>query len=352
MKIVLTGGGTAGHIMPHLAMMDDFRKNFKEIVYIGSENGMEKDIMAKQPDIKYYGITTTKFVRKKILKNLLIPFKLLKGIHQSKKILKQENPNVIFSKGGYVSLPVVISAKKLKIPVISHESDLSMGLANRLCKNKAKVICTTFERTAQEVKGKGVWTGSPMRIGLKIDKSTAKQKLNVSTDKPILVITGGSLGSKFINDKIREEIKSITNKYYVIHLCGKGNIDENLKNIKNYKQIDFTLDMGTILSAADIVVSRAGSNTIFELAVMRKPMLLIPLPKGNSRGDQVDNAKYFNSQGYSNFVEENQLKTQSILNYIDQTFAKSSELTSNLNKANIQPGNKKILEIILDNSRM
>ncbi|MBQ7466694.1 MAG: undecaprenyldiphospho-muramoylpentapeptide beta-N-acetylglucosaminyltransferase [Clostridia bacterium] len=352
MKIVLTGGGTAGHIMPHLAMMDDFKKHFKEIVYIGSENGMEKDIIKKQNDIKYYGITTTKFVRKKILRNLLIPFKLLKGIHQSKKILKQEKPNVIFSKGGYVSLPVVISAKKLKIPVIAHESDLKMGLANRLAKNKAKVICTTFERTAKEIKGKGVWTGSPMRKNLQIDKNTAKQKLDINSQKPVLLITGGSLGSQFINKKIREDIQNITKKYYVIHLCGKGNIDENLKNIKNYRQIDFTLNMGTILSAADLVVSRAGSNTIFELAVLKKPMLLIPLPKGNSRGDQVDNAKYFNSQGYVNFVEESQLIDNSILQYIDKTFDNKETLIQSLNKANIQPGNKKILEIILNNSRM
>ena len=351
MKIVLTGGGTAGHIMPHLAMLDDFRKNFNEIVYIGSENGMEKDIIAKQKDIKYYGIITTKFVRKKIFKNLLIPFKLLKGIYQSKKILKQEKPNVIFSKGGYVSLPVVISAKKLKIPVIAHESDLKMGLANRLSKNKAKVICTTFERTAKEIKGKGVWTGSPMRKNLQIDKTTAKQKLNIKSQKPVLLITGGSLGSQFINKKIREEIRNITKKYYVLHLCGKGNIDENLKNINDYQQIDFTLDMGTILSASDIVVSRAGSNTIFELAVMRKPMLLIPLPKGNSRGDQVDNAKYFNSQGYANFVEESQLIDEHILKYIDQTYDNRDKLINTLKKANIQPGNKKILEIILSNSR-
>ncbi len=352
MKIVLTGGGTAGHIMPHLALMDDFRKIYSEIVYIGSENGMEKDIITKQKDIKYYPITTTKFVRKKIFKNLLIPFKLLKGIHQSKKILKKENPNVLFSKGGYVSLPVVIAAKKLKIPVIAHESDLNMGLANKLCKNSAKVICTTFQRTAQSIKNKGVWTGSPMRTNLTIDKTAAKQKLNNDTQKPILLITGGSLGSRFINEKIRAEIKSITAKYFVIHLCGKGNIDESLKNIKDYRQIDFTLDMGTMLSAADIVVSRAGSNTIFELAVMRKPMLLIPLPKGNSRGDQVDNAKYFNNQGYACFVEEDQLSDQSILKYIDKTYDNRLSLIKALDKANIQPGNKKILEIIVNNSRM
>lgn len=352
MKIVLTGGGTAGHIMPHLALLDDLKKIYSDIVYVGSENGMEKDIISKEKDIKYYEITTTKFIRKKFFKNLLIPFRLLKGIYQSKKILKQENPNVLFSKGGYVSLPVVIAAKKLKIPVIAHESDLNLGLANRLSKSSAKIICTTFEKTAECIKNKGVWTGSPMRANLILDKAKARQKLSIDSEKPILVVTGGSLGSKFINQKIHEDIEKITAKYLVIHLCGKGNINEKFKNIKDYRQIDFTLDMGTILSAADIVVSRAGSNTIFELAVMRKPMLLIPLPKGNSRGDQVDNAKYFNAQGYANFVEESQLSDEHISKYIDQTYDNKKTLIHMLNKANIQPGNKKILEIIVNNSRM
>ena len=347
MKILLTGGGTAGHVMPHLALLDDFRKHFDSIIYIGQENGIEKDIIEKEKDIKYFPITTTKFVRKKILKNLLIPIKLIKGINGAKKVIKQEKPNVVFSKGGFVSLPVVIAAKKLKVPVIAHESDLEMGLANKISKPVATVVCTTFEKTANSVKNKGKYTGSPMRKDMFKDKKLSKEKLGITTTKPILVITGGSQGSKAINNKIREELKQITDKFYVIHLTGKNNIDDKI-NIKDYKQIDFTLDMGTILSCADIVVSRAGSNTIFELATLRKPMLLIPLPKGNSRGDQVDNAKYFNSQGYANFVTEEQLEHNALLPYILETYNEKDILINNLNKANIKAGNDELLKVILE----
>jgi len=346
MKIILTGGGTAGHIMPHVALLDSYKKNFDQIVYVGQKEGMEKNIMEKQEGVKYRGITATKLVRKKIFTNLLIPFKLIKAIHESKVIIKEEQPNVIFSKGGFVSLPVCVAAKRYKVPVIAHESDLEMGLANKLSKPYVKVICTSFERTADKYK-KAVWTGSPMRTDMITDKKLAREKLNITTNKPVLVITGGSLGAKFINDKIREEIKDILRDYFVIHLTGKNNVDERLNSLGDYRQIDFTLDMGTILSSADIVISRAGSNTIFELAVMRKPMLLIPLPKGNSRGDQVDNAKYFNAQGYARFVEQDQLATTSLKKYIDETYQDRNNLTNCLEKSGIAPGNDKIMEIIL-----
>jgi len=350
MKILLTGGGTAGHVIPHIAMLDNFKKYFDSIIYVGSHNGIEKDIIQKQ-NLKYYPITTTKFVRRKILKNLSIPFKLIKGINDAKKIIKQEQPNIIFSKGGFVSLPVVIAAKKLKVPVVAHESDLKIGLANKLSKPSATVICTTFERTADSIKNKGLHTGSPMRLDMVKNKQDCLNKLNITTNKPILVITGGSLGAQNINKKVREELYNILKKYYVIHLTGKNNINNNLLSLKDYKQVDFTNDMGTILSCADVVVSRAGSNTIFELAVLKKPMLLIPLPKGNSRGDQEDNAKYFNELGYANFVTEEQLETSSLLSHINQTLKESQMLTNNLKNANIQPGNKKIIEIILKTAK-
>lgn len=348
MKILLTGGGTAGHVMPHIAMLNDYRQHFDKIIYIGQENGIEKEIIEAYPFITYYPIKTTKFIRRKIFANLLIPFKLLQGIHGAKKVIKEEQPNVIFSKGGYVSLPVVIAAKRLKVPVVAHESDLNMGLANRLSKPAATVICTTFERTANSIKNKGRYTGSPVRLDMIKDKAASRQKLGIVTNKPVLVVTGGSQGAKAINKKIREEIKEITDNFYVIHLTGKNNLDHSLDNVKDYKQIEFTTDMGTILSAADVVVSRAGSNTIFELAVLKKPMLLIPLPKGNSRGDQVDNAKYFNSQGYANFVTEDQLEKSPLLPYILQTHKEVPILTATLEKSNIKPGNEELMKTILE----
>ena len=350
MKILLTGGGTAGHVIPHIALMNDFKKNFDDIIYIGSKNGIEKNLIEPYK-IKYYPITTTKFVRRKILTNLCIPFKLFKAISEAKKIIKEESPNVIFSKGGYVSLPVVYAAKMLKVPVVAHESDLNMGLANKLSKSSATVICTTFEKTSKNLKDKGLYTGSPLKKDLFKNKQESLNKLKIKTNKPILVVTGGSLGARAINNKIRSEIREIIKYFYVIHLTGKNNINRSLLNLENYKQIEFTNDMGTILSCADIVVSRAGSNTIFELAALKKPMLLIPLPKGNSRGDQVDNAFYFNSMGYANFVTEEQLETERILPHILNTLKDAQKLKNNLEKANITSGNEKILQAIIKTAK-
>lgn len=351
MKIVLTGGGTAGHVSPHLAILNDLKEYYEEIVYIGSYNGIEKEMLEPYTFVKYHPITTTKLVRDKIFKNMLIPFQLIKGVHESRKILKKEKPNVIFSKGGYVSLPVVIASKRYKIPVVAHESDLKMGLANKLSKRNATIICTTFKQTADDIKKKGIYTGSALKISDNLTQEECKQKLGIITNKPVLVVTGGSLGARFINNRVREEIKLITQKYFVVHLCGKNNIDSNLNKIKDYKQIEFTNEMITYLKSADIVVSRAGSNTIFEIACLKKPMLLIPLPKGNSRGDQVDNAKYFNRNGYANFVSQEQLKYDGLLKHIDRTYKDRYELINNLKNANIQPANRKIVQIILENTK-
>ncbi len=349
MKILLTGGGTAGHVIPHIAMMDDFKKNFDTIIYIGSHDGIENSLIKSRSDVVYYPITTTKLVRGKILTNLFIPFKLVKGVYQAKRIIKNEKPNVVFSKGGFVSLPVVLAAKRLKVPVVAHESDLNMGLANRLSKRSAKVICTTFEKTADSIKNKGVYVGSPLKTDMFKDKQRAKENLGIHTQKPVLVVTGGSLGAKALNKQIRDNLKQLTKTFFVLHITGKNNLDPTLKILTDYKQIEFSNDMGSVLSSADIVVSRAGSNTIFEIAALKKPMLLVPLPKGNSRGDQVDNAKYFNQKGYANFVTEDQLDSISIVTPIMQTYNERGKLIDNLTKANIEPGNKKLLEVIMQN---
>ena len=327
--------------------MNRVEKNLEDFYNNYDEDG--RLVRDKTHTIEF--ITTTKFVRKKLLKNVFIPFQLIKGVRQARKILKKEQPNVIFSKGGYVSLPVVIASRRYKIPVVAHESDLFIGLANKLSKKNASVICTTFEQTANDIRKKGIYTGSPIKRSSLKPREQILNELNIKTNKPILVVTGGSLGSKFINNKIREDLKTLTHHFFVIHLTGKNNIDYKLNNHINYKQIDFTFDMPSILSIADIVVSRAGSNTIFELACLKKPMLLIPLPKGTSRGDQVDNAKYFNKNGYANFITQEELEHDNISRHILQTYRERDKLINTLNKANIQPANKKIIEIILETSK-
>lgn len=348
MRILLTGGGTAGHVMPHIALLSELRPHCERIVYIGSQDGIERSII--EPRLPYYAITTTKLVRGKILKNLFIPFKLIKGVREAKKIIRLERPNVVFSKGGFVALPVVIAARKLKVPVVAHESDLKMGLANKLSRRSASVILTSFEDTAQREK-KGVFTGSPMRDELFVDKAAARAGLKIDTTKPVLVVVGGSLGSRFLNEKIRSELKPLTKKFYVLHVVGSGNLDPRLEGTKDYRQFEFTKDIGKIYAAADVVVSRAGSNTIFELAALKKPMLLVPLPKGASRGDQVDNAKYFNKNGYANFISEQQLEGEDILPYIEQTYNERESLVKALNKGGFKRGNSQIIEIILNTAK-
>ena len=228
-KIVLTGGGTAGHVCPNINLSNALKKHFDKIIYIGSENGIEKKLITNQTDYEYHSIQPVKFVRKNLFKNFLLPFKLSKAINQSKEILKSIKPDIVFSKGGYVSLPVVIAAHKLKIPVVCHESDISVGLANRLASRYADKVCTNFQITAQTNKNKFICTGSPLPLS-PLSKSQAKEKLKIKTDKPVLLVTGGSLGAKAINELIFKNINLLTKKYYVMHLVGKNNLNKKINN--------------------------------------------------------------------------------------------------------------------------
>ncbi len=337
--IVLTGGGTAGHIMPHLALKPYLQQHFTNLVYIGSINGMEKNIISSDGGFKYYAVETAKLDRCHLLKNFKIPIKFLKGVKQAKQILKKVNPSIVFSKGGYVSLPVVFAAKSLNIPVVTHESDLTMGLANKLSKNKCSCICTTFKETADNVGKKGVFTGSPIR-------ESSKSKTVISSNKPILLITGGSLGAKAVNTAVYESITELTKKFYVIHQVGKNNINNSIK-AKDYKQIEFADNMQELIKLSDVIISRAGSNTIFELAYYNKPMLLIPLPKGASRGDQVDNAKYFERLGYAKVLLQENLNKDNLINAVNELFNNKNTYKTTLKNANLPNGTQKIVKILL-----
>lgn len=336
--IVVTGGGTAGHIMPHIALKPYLDKHFGKVVYIGSKNGMEKSIVENYGGFEYYQIDTVKLDRSKFWQNLLIPFRFIKSKNQAKKILKQVRPSIIFSKGGYVSLPVVFAGKALKIPIVAHESDLSLGLANKLSKNKCNCICTTFEKTANMLGNKGVYTGAPI--------IQSKISTKIEHNLPLLLITGGSLGAMAINKAVWDCLDSLCQHFYVVHQVGKGNINPNNKHA-NYKQIEFSSDMVNLVKQADVVVSRAGSNTIFELATYRKPMLLIPLPKGVSRGDQIDNAKYFESLGYAKILFQENLNSETLAQNINDLYAQREKYKQTLSTANIPNGTQKIMDILL-----
>ncbi len=309
--IILTGGGTAGHVMPNLALIPTLRQNFDKIIYVGSENGIEKELIKKYDDIQYISIPTVKLNRSLDIKNLLIPIKLYQGIRQSKKILRQYNPDVIFSKGGFVSLPISIASHYTKTPLILHESDLSLGLANRVSAKFAKQICTSFRQTAEQYKN-GIFVGNPYEIK-KISaqaKQHLKQSLNLNDNKPICLIVGGSQGSQNINIAISQNLNYLLKTHQIVHITGRGKLNKSIK-AKGYHPIEFCDDMPALLSIVDIAITRGGSNMLFELLAHNIPMLIIPLSKG-SRGDQIQNAQYFEQKGYGICLLEQNLNPKTL----------------------------------------
>ena len=340
--IVLTGGGTAGHIMPNIALIDELKKHFDNIYYIGT-NGMEKDIV-KSNNIPFFEIKAYKFTRKLSPKLFLLPFRVLYSINQAKKVLKKLRPNVIFSKGGYVSIPVAIAGKKLDIPVVTHESDLTLGLANKIIAKYSKFVCLSFYSEKYKNK-KFVCTGSPIRK--EIFSGNAQNVLkNIDFNKnlPNLLFVGGSLGAKAINDFVTFNLDELTKKYNILHITGKNYPQ---KTHKNYKSVPFAPNIQDYFACADIVISRSGANTIFELCAIEKPMLLIPLPKGNSRGDQVENAKYFEQKHLCYMLEQKDLNIQNLTTYIDKTLKNKQTFIKNMHILSIKNANKRIVDIIL-----
>lgn len=326
-KIVMTGGGTAGHVTPNIALFDSLQKDGYEIHYIGSYEGIEKGLI-EDKKIPYYGISSGKFRRYRSWKNLTDPFRVLHGFFQARRLLGRIRPNVVFSKGGFVSVPVVMAAKTRHIPVIIHESDLTPGLANKLAMPSATKVCCNFPETLPYLpKEKAVLTGSPIRQGLLHgNKQAAKDFCGFTGDLPILMVMGGSIGSVYINNAIRGCIDTLLTKYQIIHLCGKGNIDESLKDKKGYAQFEYISEnLPDLFAAADLVVARAGANSICELLALHKPNILIPLSKNASRGDQILNANSFAKQGFSAVLEEEEVTSEKLMATIDDVMAHRSK---------------------------
>ncbi len=308
-RIVFTGGGTAGHVTPNIALFPKLKNMGYDIHYIGSYEGIEKRLI-EDYRIPYYGIATGKFRRYFDLKNFSDPFRVIKGYLEAKKILKTLKPDVLFSKGGFVSVPVVRAAAALKIPCIIHESDMTPGLANSLCIPIAKKVCCNFPETIQSLPAeKAVLTGSPIRAELgKGSKERGLELCGFHASKPVIMVIGGSLGAAGINKLIREARPKLLEDFQIVHVCGKEKIDNLLLNTKGYKQFEYVKeDLKDLFAMADIVVSRAGANAICELLALKKPSLLIPLPANASRGDQILNAKSFESQGFSMVADEDYL---------------------------------------------
>ncbi|MDU1414023.1 MAG: undecaprenyldiphospho-muramoylpentapeptide beta-N-acetylglucosaminyltransferase [Clostridium sp.] len=350
-KIIMTGGGTAGHVTPNIALMPKLKELGYEIQYIGTASGIEKKLIEEEK-IKYHAISSGKLRRYFDVKNFTDPFKVIKGVFEAKAIIKKEKPNIVFSKGGFVSVPVVLGAYFNKIPVIIHESDMTPGLANKISMPYATKICVTFEEAMNHVnKKKAVLTGSPIREELfKGSKIKGREFCGFKDNKPVILVTGGSLGSRIVNECVRESLKDLLKEYNVVHLCGKGNIDRNYNMIEGYAQFEYIKEeLSDLMQLADIVISRAGANTIFELLALKKPNILIPLSAKASRGDQILNAKSFEKAGYSMVIEEENLNALSLLDAVKDIKDNKAKYIENMSKSKQRDSLNNIVTLIEKN---
>lgn len=322
-KIIMTGGGTAGHVTPNIALMPALKEAGFDIEYIGSINGMEKGLI-EATGTPYHGISSGKLRRYFDWKNFSDPFRVLKGYGQAVSLMKKIKPDVVFSKGGFVSVPVVLAAKHCHIPAIIHESDITPGLANKIAIKGAKKVCCNFPETMKYLPAdKAVLTGSPIRRELFSGNAENAIRLCNFKDhsKPVLLIIGGSLGSKIVNEAVRKVLPELLEKFYVIHLCGKGNLDNSLSGTIGYAQFEYaSSELTDMFALADMAISRAGANSICELLALHKPNILIPLSAAASRGDQVLNANSFKKQGFSYVLEEEHLTAKSLLRAVEEVY--------------------------------
>lgn len=334
-KIVLCGGGTLGHFTPNIAIFEALKDKY-DFIYIGTKNGLEKSIASALMD--YKEVETVKLIRSfsfaSIINNVCIPFKLIKGIREAKQILKAEKPALIFSKGGFASVPIVFAGHSLKVPCITHESDLSLGLANKLIAKKCKVVCTSFKATAKLVEN-GVFTGTPIRPQVfNGNAQKLKKELNIKNSLKSILVIGGSLGSENINTAIRQSLDTLSKDYNIIHITGKGKLEKSLQGKANYYQTEYASNIEDYFAIADIVITRGGSNTLFELLALKKPMLIIPLSAKVSRGDQIQNAKYFSKCGFANVLYEENLTSKNLITQINATLASKATIASKMQQTN------------------
>lgn len=347
-KIVLTGGGTAGHVTPNIALIPGLKRMGYEIRYIGSYDGIEKKLI-EDIGIPYTGISSGKLRRYMSAKNFTDPFRVLKGYSEAKSFMKSYRPDVVFSKGGFVSVPVVLAAKKYKIPVIIHESDMTPGLANKLSIPSATKVCHNFPETAEYLpKGTAVLTGSPIRAELlKGDSEKGLAMCGFKNDKPVIMVIGGSLGAVAVNNAVREALPELLKSFHIVHLCGKGKMDSSLENTEGYKQFEYIKDeLKDLFAMSDIIISRAGANAICEISALKKPSILIPLSANASRGDQILNANSFKKQGFSEVIEEENLTTKLLTDTVFSVYENRQKYIDAMEKSGQHNGVKIILELI------
>lgn len=347
-RIILTGGGTAGHVTPNIALLPRLKELEYDIHYIGSYNGIEKELI-EQFGIPYHGISSGKLRRYFSLQNFTDPFRVVKGFSEAHKLIKLLRPNVIFSKGGFVSVPVVLAGKKCKVPTIIHESDMTPGLANKLSIPSATKVCCNFPETVELLPAdKAVLTGSPIRQELLSgDKQHALNFTGLDDGKPVILIVGGSLGAQAVNEAVRRILPSLLKDFNIVHLCGKGKLDPSLNNLNGYVQYEYIKDeLKDLFALSDIVISRAGANAICELLALHKPNLLIPLSANASRGDQLLNARSFERQGFSAVLEEEQITDAGLLSAVRSLYKNRAKYKTAMMNSNQQDSIDTIIDLI------
>ena len=347
-RIILTGGGTAGHVTPNIALLPRLRELQYDIHYIGSYTGIEKELIEKQ-QIPYHGISSGKLRRYFSLKNFTDPFRVLKGFSEANHLIKTLKPDVIFSKGGFVSVPVVIAGKRNHVPVIIHESDMTPGLANRISIPSAYRVCCNFPETLKALpEDKAVLTGSPIRQELMTgDPEKARAFCGFKDEKPVILVVGGSLGATAVNQAVRAILPELLKDFQVIHLCGKGKLDTSLNNLEGYVQVEYIQDeLRHLFALSDIVISRAGANAICELLALQKPNLLIPLSASASRGDQILNARSFERQGFSKVLEEETLTNELLLDTVHELYDNRQQYVTAMQQSSQQNPIETIIQLI------
>lgn len=347
-KILLTGGGTAGHATPNIALLPTLKKDGHEVIYIGTKSGIERELVEKT-NTKYYPISAGKLRRYLSFKNATDVFRIIKGYFDALNIIKKEKPDLVFSKGGFVTVPVVYAAHSKNVPIIIHESDMTPGLANKLCLKKADRVCVSFESTIKNIPGKEcVLTGLPVRNELfNGNKDRALNFLGFDYTKPILLVIGGSLGAQAINIAVDESIDKLLEIFNVIHIRGKGKLNEELNSKYGYKQFEYVAEeLSDLMTAADIVLSRAGANVIFELLALQKPMLLVPLPLESSRGDQILNADYFENNNFARILEQSSITGEKLVSALSLLLKESDSIKQSMKNSTIKNGTNNVISVI------
>ena len=347
-RIVMTGGGTAGHVTPNLALIPELQKDGWDIHYIGAENSVEQKLISEVPGVTYYSVACGKLRRYFDPKNFSDPLRVIQGAFQAARIIGKLKPNVVFSKGGFVSVPVVYGAKLHGVPIVAHESDMTPGLANKLSTPLAKAICCTFPEAARLSGKKGVLTGTPIRKEiLNGSRAAGLKRFHFDEGRPVLMVVGGSSGAQAVNRMVVEALPKLLETFQVLHLCGSGNLDATLLGTTGYTQCEYlNEEMADAYACADVLISRAGANTLCEILALRKPALLIPYPKAASRGDQILNAQSFEARGLSRVLMQEDMTVDTLVNGVIGLYRDRGELYDKMANEDASNGTENVLREI------